>query len=215
MRTVQLNSLHVPKGKTYTPVSSHLYQHCFHKRCDHVHSRTCCSGRLPALLPSPPESLDRGACGDEVEDREEDKTYLPPLVKLQGPFKEPEKVWKQRVKPLEPTLRTATPYDSVEIARSANYLYIGISDFLEETVCSLVYFLVVFPSLLSSSYGCSHAQTCNDGIQLFAHTLVTCAVLYGTKDVLVDIVASLVMRKGIAKYSSMCNKSTIACPVYL
>ena len=130
MRTVQLNSLHVPKGKTSTPVSSHLYQHYFHKRCDDVHSRTCCSSRLPALLSSLPESLDRGACGDEVEDREEDKTYLPLLVKLQGAFKEPEKVWRQRVKPLEPTLRTATPYNSVEIARSANYLYIGISDFM-------------------------------------------------------------------------------------
>ena len=215
MQTVQLNSLHVPKGKTSTPVSSHLYQHCFHKRCNHIHSRTCCSGRLPALLSSPPESLDRGACGDEVEYREEDKTYLPPLVKLQGPFKEPEKVWRQRVKPLEPTLRTATPYNSVKITRSANHLYIGISDFLKE-LYPLILFLLVFPSLLSSSYGCSHAQTCNVSIQLFAHTLVTCAVLHGTKDYLgVDSVASLVMRKGIATYSSTCNKSTMARPVYL
>ena len=112
------------------PVSSHLYQHCFHKRCDNVHSRTHCSGRLPALLSSPPESLDRKARSDEVEDREEDKTYLPPLVKLQGTFKEPKNVWRQRVKPLEPNLRTATPYDSVETARLANNLYVGISDFL-------------------------------------------------------------------------------------
>ena len=66
-------------------------------------------------------------------------------------------------------------------------------------MCPLVYFFLVFPSLLSNSYGCSHSQTCNDGIQLLAHTLVTCAVLHGTKDYLgVDIVASLVMRKGIA-----------------
>ena len=49
-----------------------------------------------------------------------DGITLPPLVpkvKVQGPFRQPEEVWRQRVKPLSPTLRVATAYNSIEIAR--------------------------------------------------------------------------------------------------
>jgi hypothetical protein len=45
---------------------------------------------------------------------------LPPLVskvKVQGPFRQPPEVWRQRHKPLSPTLRVATSYNSVEMAR--------------------------------------------------------------------------------------------------
>ena len=45
---------------------------------------------------------------------------LPPLVsksKVQGPFRQPEDVWRQKHKPLSPTLRVATSYNSVEMAR--------------------------------------------------------------------------------------------------
>ena len=36
---------------------------------------------------------------------------------LQGPFKKPEEVIRQKFRPLQPTLRVATAYDSVEAAR--------------------------------------------------------------------------------------------------
>lgn len=44
---------------------------------------------------------------------------LPPLVdkKVQGPFKPLSEVWRQRLTPLNPTLRVATAYDSEEVAR--------------------------------------------------------------------------------------------------
>ena len=44
---------------------------------------------------------------------------LPPIpTKVQGPFKKPEQVMQQKFKPLQPTLRVATSYESVEIARA-------------------------------------------------------------------------------------------------
>lgn len=49
-----------------------------------------------------------------------DRVILPPLIhkpKVQGPFRTPEDVWKQRHKPLNPTLSVSTPYNSEEIAR--------------------------------------------------------------------------------------------------
>ncbi len=49
-----------------------------------------------------------------------DGITLPPLVskvKVQGPFRQPEEVWRQRHKPLSPTLKVATSYNSVEMAR--------------------------------------------------------------------------------------------------
>ena len=36
---------------------------------------------------------------------------------FQGPFKKPEEVIRQKFRPLQPTLRVATAYDSVETAR--------------------------------------------------------------------------------------------------
>lgn len=50
-----------------------------------------------------------------------DKSYnvLPPIPsKVQGPFKKPEEVIRQKFRPLQPTLRVATAYDSVETARA-------------------------------------------------------------------------------------------------
>ena len=44
--------------------------------------------------------------------------YLIP-IQLQGPFRMPEEVVKQRYKQLQPTLRVATSYTSVEEAREA------------------------------------------------------------------------------------------------
>lgn len=49
-----------------------------------------------------------------------DTFILPPLVpkpKVQGPFRTPEEVWKQRKRPLSPSLRVSTEYESKEIAR--------------------------------------------------------------------------------------------------
>lgn len=49
-----------------------------------------------------------------------DTVILPPLVpkpKVQGPFRAQEDVWKQRNRPLSPSLRVSTAYDSKEIAR--------------------------------------------------------------------------------------------------
>ncbi|XP_065904258.1 spermatogenesis-associated protein 17-like [Dysidea avara] len=44
---------------------------------------------------------------------------LPPIpTKVQGPFKKPEEVIRQKFKPLQPTLRVTTSYESVEIARA-------------------------------------------------------------------------------------------------
>ena len=44
--------------------------------------------------------------------------HLPPLrKKVQGPFRAPEEVLRQRYKPLQPSLRVMTAYDSVETAR--------------------------------------------------------------------------------------------------
>lgn len=43
---------------------------------------------------------------------------LPPIhERPKGPFREPKDVWKQRLKPLNPTLRVQTSYTSVEEAR--------------------------------------------------------------------------------------------------
>lgn len=38
---------------------------------------------------------------------------------IQGPFRDPSEVQKQRYKPLQPTLRVATSYTSTEEARAA------------------------------------------------------------------------------------------------
>lgn len=110
MKSIQFSSLH-PKVKVkdvhcHDPHHDHHHHHC------HFHNSACCSVELPSLPPSPSDGRRRG--GDK-----ECCTSLPPLVKVQGPFKEPEKVWRQRIKPLEPTLRVATRYNAVEIARSA------------------------------------------------------------------------------------------------
>ena len=43
--------------------------------------------------------------------------YLPPLVRLQGPFKPPEEVRRLKSKPPKPTLRVATSYDSEKLRR--------------------------------------------------------------------------------------------------
>jgi hypothetical protein len=48
-------------------------------------------------------------------------TTLPPLNlpnRIQGPFCDPSVVWRQRHKPLNPTLRVATQYNSEDIARA-------------------------------------------------------------------------------------------------
>ena len=42
---------------------------------------------------------------------------LPPLVKVQGPFKPPEEVRRLKNKPPNPTLRVATSYDHKELKR--------------------------------------------------------------------------------------------------
>ncbi len=44
-------------------------------------------------------------------------TSLPPLRHVQGPFKSPEDTRNLKYLPFRPTLRVATDYDSVEIAR--------------------------------------------------------------------------------------------------
>lgn len=47
-----------------------------------------------------------------------DTLQLPPIKKkVQGPFRSPGEVLRQRYKPLQPTLRVATAYHSVEAAR--------------------------------------------------------------------------------------------------
>ena len=51
-------------------------------------------------------------------------TTLPPLVqksKVQGPFRSLDEVRRQRVKPLSPTLRVATAYNSAGVARYIHY----------------------------------------------------------------------------------------------
>lgn len=50
-------------------------------------------------------------------DTTEGKGVLPPLVKMQGPFKAPEEVRRLKCKPLKPTLRVATPYDCEQLRR--------------------------------------------------------------------------------------------------
>ena len=55
-----------------------------------------------------------------LSDTRETGITLPPLVskvKVQGPFRQPTEVWRQRQKPLSPTLRVATAYNSVDMAR--------------------------------------------------------------------------------------------------
>ena len=72
--------------------------------------------------------LDGTTQQDQVSSRDEkillsdtrEGITLPPLVskvKVQGPFRQLEEVWRQRHKPLSPTLRVATSYNSVEMAR--------------------------------------------------------------------------------------------------
>ena len=54
-----------------------------------------------------------------------DTFILPPLVpkpKIQGPFRTQKEVWKQRNRPLSPSLRVSTEYDSKEIARYAHII---------------------------------------------------------------------------------------------
>lgn len=55
---------------------------------------------------------------DEETKEKATEGFLPPLVRLQGPFKSPEKVRELKIKSLCPTLRVATKYDSAEVARS-------------------------------------------------------------------------------------------------
>jgi hypothetical protein len=47
--------------------------------------------------------------------------YLPPLVRLQGPFKPPEEVRRLKSKLPNPTLRVATEYGSEDLKRQALY----------------------------------------------------------------------------------------------
>jgi len=44
-------------------------------------------------------------------------TTLPPLYQVQGPFKDPARVLWQKVKPLEPSVRVASDFKTVERAR--------------------------------------------------------------------------------------------------
>ena len=61
----------------------------------------------PVQLPNKTQvSFDLQWCNDYV------------IVKTQGPFHHPGMVWRQRHRPLNPTLRVATPFNSEEIARS-------------------------------------------------------------------------------------------------
>ena len=59
------------------------------------------------------------ACAKNKMTETKEGITLPPLVskgKVQGPFRRPEEVQRQRAKPLSPTLRVATSYNSVEMA---------------------------------------------------------------------------------------------------
>ena len=51
------------------------------------------------------------------EKAESSGATLPPLGRVQGPFKDPAKVLRQKVKPLEPSVRVASDYRTVEKAR--------------------------------------------------------------------------------------------------
>lgn len=115
MRAIKLAPLCIPKIKTVKQEDlSHDHHWRDHLRQFHqIHSRFCCSGEPP-----PPLASSKEGASSEMES----SVNLPPLIKVQGPFKDPEKVWRQKVKPLESTLRVATLYNSVEIARSAKSL---------------------------------------------------------------------------------------------
>ena len=76
-----------------------------------------------ALSDNTTEQLDQMSPRGEtvlLSDTRETGITLPPLVskvKVQGPFRQPTEVWRQRQKPLSPTLRVATAYNSVDMAR--------------------------------------------------------------------------------------------------
>ena len=99
---------------------------CTHYTPTYIHTRT------PPVVPTPPTcTMDTGQLSQDLSQETyegllvsrmanltRDTLQLPPLrKKVQGPFRAPEEVLRQRYKPLQPTLRVATAYDSVEAAR--------------------------------------------------------------------------------------------------
>ena len=88
--------------------------------------------------------------GEKMSSDANDGVKLPPLVskvKVQGPFRQPEEVWCQRLKPLSPTLRVATEYNSVEIARYVKCNDIHIILYMYKASLSLSVSLSLFLSL--------------------------------------------------------------------
>ncbi len=86
-----------------------LYAQQRHRKFRHCH----CKGNLsPSTSTSILESVREDISGDK-----DGGVKLPPLVCVQGPFKDPAEVLWQKMKPLEPTIRVVSDYRAVQKAR--------------------------------------------------------------------------------------------------
>ena len=83
----------------------------------HTHTHTDLTNTYPLTQDVSQETYD-GLLVSRMGNLTRDTLQLPPLrKKVQGPFRAPEEVLRQRYKPLQPSLRVMTAYDSVETAR--------------------------------------------------------------------------------------------------
>ena len=107
----------------------------------HRQFRYChCRG---ALTPSPSNHL-LESVRDDIRRDKTGTTRLPPLVPVQGPFKDPAKVLWQKVKPLEPTVRVASDYKSVEIARLVRKMHKKNYHYCLDRFTSILFELLIY-----------------------------------------------------------------------
>ena len=109
-----------------TTVTTPCTQHTPMYVCTYVHTHTPTGISTPPTCTMDTRQLSQdlsqetyeGLLVSRMANLTRDTLQLPPLrKKVQGPFRAPEEVLRQRYKPLQPTLRVATAYDSVEAAR--------------------------------------------------------------------------------------------------
>ena len=104
---------------TYVPYT--WYTHAY--MCTYIiHVHVCYCTHTPhqhmCLIQDVSQETYEGLLVSRMGNLTRDTLQLPPLrKKVQGPFRAPEEVLRQRYKPLQPSLRVMTAYDSVETAR--------------------------------------------------------------------------------------------------
>ena len=111
------STYHTHTYYTHMRICVRTYMHMCPDVHTHTHTHTDLTNTYPLTQDVSQETYD-GLLVSRMGNLTRDTLQLPPLrKKVQGPFRAPEEVLRQRYKPLQPSLRVMTAYDSVETAR--------------------------------------------------------------------------------------------------